>query len=301
MSEPMSEAGRASARREERDLLGAVAVLGAGVMGRGIGAHLCRFAERVTLYEPDLSRAEEGHAAALNSLERAQSRGKISAEEAGEAGRRLAVSDEVSRAVEGCALVIEAAPERLELKQALLLEAESALAPSALLASNTSSLSISRLAAGLTRPERFLGMHFFNPVPVMQLLELVHGERTGADTLEEARALAAQIDKVPIVVRDSPGFATSRLGIALGNEAARMLAEGVASAEDIDRAMVLGYRHPIGPLALGDLVGLDTRLAISEYLYKELGSEVFNPPQMIRDLVAAGSLGRKSGRGFYEY
>ncbi|MEE2644428.1 MAG: 3-hydroxyacyl-CoA dehydrogenase family protein [Myxococcota bacterium] len=281
--------------------LGAVVVLGAGVMGHGIGAHFARFSGRVCLYEPALDAAEAGKKRAEALLEAGRARGKLSDEACAAAAARLTVSQTLPEALEGATLVIEAAPERLSLKQSLFAEVEALTSPETLLASNTSSLSITEIAASLQYPERFIGMHFFNPVPVMKLLELVHGEKTKEETIARARQIAEQIEKVSILVKDSPGFATSRLGIALGNEAARMLQEEVASAEDIDRAMVLGYRHPIGPLALGDLVGLDTRLAISEYLYERLGHAAFDPPQILRDKVAEGALGRKSGRGFYDY
>lgn len=288
-------------RERAREDLASVVILGAGVMGHGIGAHFARFSGQICLYEPTLKAAEAGASQAGLLLKAGRDRGKLTEEDYDAAIARMRVSDRLSEALSGATLVIEAAPERLELKQALFTEAETLVSDQALLASNTSSLSISEIAAPLRNPERLIGMHFFNPVPVMKLLELVHGVRTSAETIARAQEIAALIEKVSILVKDSPGFATSRLGIALGNEAARMLEEGVASAEDIDRAMVLGYRHPIGPLALGDLVGLDTRLAISEYLYERLGHDAFNPPQILRDKVAAGALGRKSGRGFYDY
>jgi 3-hydroxybutyryl-CoA dehydrogenase len=196
--------------------------------------------------------------------------------------------------------VIEAVPERLELKHEIYGRLSEIVSGSCVLATNTSSLPVTAIAAGATHPERVVGMHFFNPPVAMPLVEIVRGDATNPHVVERAYDFAVSLGKEPIVVRDLPGFATSRLGILLGLEAARMLEEGVASAADIDRAMVLGYGHPMGPLALGDLVGLDVRLAVAEHLERELGPH-FEPPQILRDLVAAGHLGRKTGRGFHEY
>jgi 3-hydroxybutyryl-CoA dehydrogenase len=177
---------------------------------------------------------------------------------------------------------------------------EGDLEPGAILASNTSSIPIARLAEGLARPARFIGLHFFNPVPLMKLLEIVVGPATAPEVVENARAFAARLGKEPILVKDAPGFATSRLGVAIGLEAIRMLEAGVASAADIDRAMELGYGHPMGPLRLTDLVGLDVRLAIARTLEKELGPR-FAPPRLLVEKVEAGELGKKSGRGFYDW
>lgn len=197
-------------------------------------------------------------------------------------------------------LVVEAVFEDERLKRRVLAEAEGRVEGSTLIASNTSSLSIAGLAAALARPERFLGMHFFNPVPRSALVELVVGPETGEPAVAAARRWVQSLGKEEIVVHDSPGFATSRLGVAAGLEAIRMLEEGVASAEDIDRGMVLGYRHPMGPLRLTDLVGLDVRLAIAEHLARTLG-ERFTPPRLLRDKVAAGELGKKTGKGFFDW
>ena len=279
-----------------------VTVIGAGTMGHGIAgqAALCGF--EVRLFDPSDAALEAGLARVRDIYAKGVERGKLSAEERDAAlGRLSAARGGAAAAAEGADLVIEAIPERLELKRALFAEVEPAVAPGALLASNTSSLSISAIAEGVAAPERLLGMHFFNPVAVMPLLELVRGARTSDESVARARALGESLQKTCIVVKDSPGFATSRLGIALGNEAMRMFEEGVASAEDIDRAMVLGYKHPIGPLALTDLVGLDVRLSISEHLHRELGTDTFKPPQVLRDKVARGELGKKVGRGFYTY
>ena len=200
----------------------------------------------------------------------------------------------------GCDLVIEAVPEDRALKADALARAEAALPPEATLATNTSSISIDDLAGALRRPARFLGLHFFNPVPASALVEIVAGSGTDPALVEQARGWVQALGKTPIVVRDSPGFASSRLGVALGLEAIRMLEEGVASAADIDAAMELGYRHPVGPLRTTDLVGLDVRLGIAEELAATLGPR-FEPPALLRRMVAEGRLGRKSGEGFYTW
>ncbi|WP_241702706.1 3-hydroxyacyl-CoA dehydrogenase family protein [Leifsonia shinshuensis] len=200
----------------------------------------------------------------------------------------------------GCGLVVEAVPELPELKREALRRAEGLLEPLAVLASNTSSLSIDGLASGLRRPGAFLGMHFFNPVPASALVEVVAGTATAPSALDLATGWVAALGKTPVVVQDSPGFASSRLGVLLGVEAVRMVEEGVASPEDIDAAMTLGYKHPVGPLRLTDIVGLDVRLDIAEYLASELGPR-FEPPELLRRMVADGLLGRKSGRGFYDW
>jgi 3-hydroxybutyryl-CoA dehydrogenase len=198
-------------------------------------------------------------------------------------------------------LFIEAAPELMEIKRGILLEVESLAQKDFIFATNTSSLSITELASASHRPERVIGMHFFNPVHLMRLIEIVVGRETGEETIEAARSVARRMKKEPITVRDVPGFASSRLGVVLGLEAMRMLEQNVASAQDIDTAMELGYNHPMGPLKLTDLVGLDVRLRIAEYLHDALGSESFRPPELLRRMVAAGKLGKKSGEGFYKW
>jgi 3-hydroxybutyryl-CoA dehydrogenase len=204
-------------------------------------------------------------------------------------------------AVSGCDLVIEAIPEDLSLKRALFKKLSEICASTTILASNTSSLSLTEIAAAARGPERVVGMHFFNPVHLMKLLEIVRAYQTSDATVQAVRGVGTRMGKQMIEVKDRPGFASTRLGVALGLQAVRMLEEGVASAEDIDRAMELGYGHPMGPLKLADLVGLDVRLAIAEYLYKELGSDAFRPPQLLKQMVRAGKLGRKTGEGFYKY
>ena len=211
------------------------------------------------------------------------------------------VAADAREAAAGADVVIEAVPELLPLKQALFRDLESVVRPDTVLATNTSSIAIASIAAATRMPARVVGMHFFNPVHLMKLVEVVVHPGTSAVTREAVLALARAMGKEPIVVRDSPGFASSRLGIALGLEAMRMLEAGVAIADDIDTAMTLGYNHPLGPLRLTDLVGLDVRLAIAEYLHGALGTAVFEPPALLRRLVAEGKLGKKSGRGFYAW
>jgi 3-hydroxybutyryl-CoA dehydrogenase len=227
-------------------------------------------------------------------------RGKLDEAAARAALDRLQLAADLEPAVRGADLIIEAVPENFELKQALFAQADLFCGDEAIMASNTSSISITKLATNVERRDRFVGLHFFNPPHVMKLIEIVRGERTSDATVEEVRAVAEAMGKVPIVVRDSPGFATSRLGVAIGLEAIRMLEEGVASAEDIDRAMELGYNHPMGPLRLTDLVGLDVRLGIAEYLASTLGPR-FDPPPLLRTMVAEGKLGKKTGEGFYTW
>ncbi|MGH3714896.1 MAG: 3-hydroxyacyl-CoA dehydrogenase family protein [Micromonosporaceae bacterium] len=274
------------------------AVIGAGTMGLGIAYVLAASGDAVTVVEPDAERAAAA-AGQLSGVARAAvDRGKASAEEADSLVRRIDVVAGVDEVKPGPALMVEAVPERLELKRSVLRAAE-VLGPQ-LLASNTSGLSIDALAGALERPDRFLGLHFFNPVWSMPLVEIVRGAATSEATVRAARDLTAQIGKQSIVVRDAPGFATSRLGVAIGLEAMRMLQDGVAGAADIDRAMELGYRHPMGPLRLTDLVGLDVRLDIARHLAATYGPR-FDPPRILLDKVAAGELGKKTGRGFYEW
>jgi 3-hydroxybutyryl-CoA dehydrogenase len=197
--------------------------------------------------------------------------------------------------------VIEAVPENTELKAGIFAQLDTLAPADAVLASNTSSLSITALQAATTRPGRVIGLHFFNPVHINALVEVVRGQRTDERVVERCLDFVRDLGKDPIVVNDSPGFATSRLGVLLGLEAIRMVEQGVASADDIDKAMTLGYRHPMGPLRLTDLVGLDIRLAIAKYLHEKLGSEAFRPPRLLEDMVAQGKLGKKSGEGFYAW
>ena len=278
-----------------------IAVVGSGTMGRGIAQVAVERGFEVVLCDSVAEALERGAGAIRTSILAGVEKGRLTREAAEASMRRLSTTGETAAAVAAADLVIEAVPERLELKQAVLGAVEEAAPPGCLLATNTSSLSIGALAAGLRRPERFLGMHFFNPVPVMALLEIVVHAGTDSGALATAREVGERLGKTCIVVKDSPGFASSRLGIALGLEAMRMVEEGVASPRDIDAAMELGYRHPMGPLRLTDLVGLDVRLGIAEYLHRTLGRETFRPQRILTDMVREGRLGKKSGRGFYEW
>lgn len=282
------------------DDIGVVAVLGSGTMGHGI-AQVCALAGmEVRLHDISASALEKALESIAASLERAVRKGRVEEERARAARAAVRPETELAEACRDADLVVEAVPESLELKQELFRRVEGLVPETTLVASNTSSLSIEALATALRHRNRFLGLHFFNPVPVMPLLEIVRGGETSDEAVAVARDLARRLGKEPIVVRDAPGFASSRLGIALAMEAIRMVEEGVASAADIDRAMELGYRHPMGPLRLTDLVGLDVRLGIAEYLCRALG-ERFRPPDLLRKMVAEGRLGKKSGRGFYEW
>jgi 3-hydroxybutyryl-CoA dehydrogenase len=278
-----------------------VAVLGAGTMGHGIAQVAAQAGFATQLFDLDPAALERGLAKARAGFATAKSKGKLTEAQAQAAEALLAGAPSVEQAVTGAELVIEAGPEKLAIKIQIFGDVCKWAPADAVLASNTSSLSLTELAAATPRPAQVIGMHFFNPPPVMKLVELVRAEQTAPATIARARAVAEKMGKEVILVRDSPGFASSRLGIALGMEAIRMLEEGVASAEDIDRAMELGYAHPMGPLKLTDLVGLDVRLAIAEYLDRELGGDRFHPPQLLRRMVRAGKLGRKSGEGFYKY
>ena len=273
-----------------------VGVLGGGRMGAGIAHAFLLAGSRVTVVERDADAAAAAASRVLESVAASVARGTADDDEAA-IGARFATSTDVGDFA-GCGLVVEAVPEDLELKIDALTRVEAVLPPDAALASNTSSISIDQLAALLDRPDRFLGMHFFNPVPASTLGEIVRGDASDGILVAEAREWVHAIGKTPIVVADAPGFASSRLGVALGLEAIRMLEDGVASAEDIDAAMTLGYKHPVGPLRLTDIVGLDVRLGIAEYLSNSLG-ERFAPPALLRRMVAEGKLGRKTGEGFY--
>lgn len=248
---------------------------------------------------PDsLERARQQIGLALDS---GFARRKISDGDRRDAMSRISLSTSLTLAVSNAAIVIEAAPERLALKRGLFEHIAEAATRSSLLATNTSSLSISEIASATDCPNRVIGMHFFNPVAAMKLVEIVRGAHTDDATVARARTFAESLGKTAIVIADSPGFATSRLGIVLGLEAMRMLEQGVASAADIDAAMELGYNHPIGPLKLTDIVGLDVRLAVADHLLASLGGVTYAAPEILRGLVAAGHLGKKTGRGFYSW
>jgi 3-hydroxybutyryl-CoA dehydrogenase len=268
-----------------------VGVYGGGRMGAGIAHAFLVAGADVTVIESDDATAAAARDRVAASLEKARERGI-------DATGSLAVETDPA-ALAGTALVIEAVPEHPALKRDVLATIERE-APGADLATNTSALSIDDLGSTLERPDRFIGLHFFNPVPSSDLVEIVVGAATGPDLVTRAEGWVSALGKTAITVTDSPGFASSRLGVAIALEAMRMLDEGVASAADIDTAMTLGYRHPVGPLRTTDIVGLDVRLAIAEHLEKELGPR-FAPPQVLRDKVANGDLGRKTGKGFYEW
>jgi 3-hydroxybutyryl-CoA dehydrogenase len=277
-----------------------IGVIGAGTMGHGI-AQVCAMAGYdVVLTDTDADGLARALGAVKANLDKGVEKGKVSAEVREGALSRL-LPGTMAEACQRADLVIEAVPERMDLKQLLFAEVERLAPQGAMLGTNTSSLSVTKIAESLKDPGRLVGTHFFNPVHVMKLLEVVVGEQTRPEVLQAVRTFGEKIGKEVIVVKDRPGFATSRLGVALGMEAIRMVEEGVASAADIDKAMVLGYGHPMGPLRLTDLVGLDVRLNIGEYLAQTLKNEAFEPPALMRRMVAEGRLGKKSGKGFYEW
>ena len=278
-----------------------VAVVGAGTMGHGIAyvAALARCPVALTDARPE---------ALPDAVRRIQTllagglqRGKLTEDDRAEVHRRLRTEASLGDAVRDADVIVEAVVEDLAVKRRLFRDVERSAPAAAVLASNTSSLSVGAIAEVVGDPGRVVGMHFFNPVHLMRLVEIVRHERVREDAVSRVLALARLMGKEPIVVADSPGFASSRLGVLLGLEAMRMLEQGVASAEDIDKAMELGYNHPMGPLKLTDLVGLDVRLAIAEYLHRSLEEPRFEPPRILRDKVAKGELGKKSGKGFYAW
>jgi len=278
-----------------------VTVIGAGTMGHGIAQVAAAAGMYVSLHDVRDELIQKGLDAVKANLDKGVAKGKLTEDERAATLSRLEGAGELEAVAAQSDLIVEAIPESLDLKRELFERLDRVAPAAALLASNTSSLSIDVIAGATSRPERVLGMHFFNPVHLMALVEVVQGARTNPAAVERAVEAGRRMGKDPIVVRDSPGFASSRLGLVLGLEAMRMLESGVASAEDIDKAMTLGYRHPMGPLRLTDLVGLDVRLAIARYLHTELDSEAFRPPAILERLVAEGRVGKKSGRGFYEW
>ncbi len=275
-------------------------VVGAGTMGHGIAQVLAMAGIETTLVDLDQAVLERAYDAVIGNLDKGVDRGKLNEQQRGEALARLSTSTDLLDACATAQVVIEAVPELIELKTSIFAQLGEALGPEVLLATNTSSLSISEIAGAARHPERVVGMHFFNPVHIMKLVEVVRAEQSSPEAVETALELSRRLGKDPISVTDSPGFASSRLGLVIGLEAIRMLEAGVASAEDIDKAMTLGYGFPMGPLKLTDLVGLDVRLSIAEYLTTEVGPH-FEPPALLREKVARGELGKKSGRGFYEW
>lgn len=273
-------------------------VLGGGRMGAGIAHAFLISGSSVTVVERDSESAQAAYERVAASVDKSIARGWVS-ESREELLARFSTSTDYGQFA-SAQLVIEAVPEIWDLKVSSLQAVEQALGSDAVLASNTSSLSVSGLAEELQRPQNFLGLHFFNPVPASTLIEVVIGKQTDQALVGASRGWVEGLGKTAVVVNDAPGFASSRLGVAIALEAMRMVEEGVASAEDIDNAMVLGYKHPTGPLKTTDIVGLDVRLGIAEYLHETLG-ERFAPPQILKDLVAEGKLGRKTGQGFYTW
>ncbi len=278
-----------------------VVVVGAGTMGHGIAHVAASAGYRVTLVDTTEDFVERGLSKVRANLQGGIERGKLTEQARDETLGRLRGSTDLEDAAREAELVIEAIPERFDLKTALFERVEAATRPDTVLATNTSSLSVTDLQERLGRPQRMIGLHFFNPVHIMQLVEVVRGLSSGDTVVRAGVDFARSLGRDPILVNDSPGFASSRLGIALGLEAMRMVEEGVASPADIDKAMELGYRHPMGPLKLTDLVGLDVRLDIARYLHDKLGAEHFRPPAILERLVAEGKLGKKSGHGFYDW
>jgi 3-hydroxybutyryl-CoA dehydrogenase len=278
-----------------------VAVVGAGTMGHGIAQVAAVAGYTVKLTDAYPQALDTARTRIAENLTGAVQRGKLSREDADAAVRRISTSPDMQSAVRDASIVVEAVVEDLTRKREVFAAIDAAASADAVFATNTSSLSIAAIAGATDRPERLVGMHFFNPVHIMKLVEIVVHDRAERLCIDTLMQFARTLGKTPIVVRDSPGFASSRLGVVLGLEAMRMLEEGVASPEDIDTAMELGYGHPMGPLRVSDLVGLDVRLHIAEYLHRELNASHFKPPAILREKVAKGELGKKSGRGFYDW
>lgn len=276
-----------------------VAIIGAGTMGHGIAYVSAVAGYDVTLFDLGEDSLEHARAHIGLALDSGVMRGKVSEETRRAAMSRLSLCTVLKSAVSDANIIIEAVPEAITLKQELFRRISDQAPREALLATNTSSLSVSEIASATDSPNRVIGIHFFNPVAAMKLVEIIRGDTTDETSVTRARSFAESLGKTAIVVGDSPGFATSRLGVVLGLEAMRMLEQGVASAVDIDIAMQLGYNHPVGPLRLTDMVGLDVRLAVADRLHGSLGGATYAAPAILREMVAAGHLGKKTGRGFY--
>ena len=277
-----------------------IAVIGAGTMGHGIAQVAAAAGFKVLLNDVDRESLARGVSAIERNLAKGIQLAKLTEDDRDRTLQQIHGTTNLNECAKAD-LIIEAAPEKLDLKKEVLRQLESACDRPFIFASNTSSLSITEIASASKRPDAVIGMHFFNPVHIMRLVEIVVGEKTSPETVSVVKSVGQKMRKEPIVVKDVPGFASSRLGIALGLEAMRMFEQGVASVQDIDTAMELGYNHPMGPLKLTDLVGLDVRLNIAEYLHRELGSEAFRPPEVLRRMVSEGKLGKKTGQGFYDW
>ncbi|MGP3666864.1 MAG: 3-hydroxyacyl-CoA dehydrogenase family protein [Candidatus Bathyarchaeota archaeon] len=278
-----------------------ICVVGAGVMGSGIAQICAQAGFEVNLYDIKQEFVEKGLNNIKGNLKRSVEKGRISQEEADKILGKIVTTINLKEVVKDVDFVIEAAPENMEVKRQVFKDLDNFSPKHAILASNTSSLSITEIASVTSRPDKVVGMHFFNPAPIMKLVEVVKGQLTSEETVTIVKDLAKKLGKTPVECKDSPGFIANRICIPMINEAIIVLQEGVASKEDIDLAVKLGYNHPMGPLELADLIGLDTLLAIMETYYKEFNDPKYKPALLLKQMVRAGLLGRKTGKGFYQY